>query len=158
MVVNKRKKVSRQRGRHTHGWGSKKKHRGSGNRGGKGMAGTGKRADSIKTLIWKDVDYFGKHGFKFKGVKRKIDAISIDYIQGHLNKLVDQGLITQEGNIFVVDLSKLGYNKLLGNGTVKNKFKIITKYASSNAIEKVKKAGGEVVVEVKKEEEEESSE
>ena len=54
MVVNKRKKFSRQRGGHTHGWGSKKKHRGSGNRGGKGMGGTGKRADQVKTLIWKE--------------------------------------------------------------------------------------------------------
>jgi len=40
MTVNKRKKMSRLRGSHTHGWGAKKKHRGKGNKGGAGMAGT----------------------------------------------------------------------------------------------------------------------
>ena len=46
MTVNRRRKRVRQRGSKTHGWGAKKKHRGKGNRGGKGMAGSGKRADS----------------------------------------------------------------------------------------------------------------
>ena len=52
MTVNKRKKNSRQRGSHTHGWGAMKKHRGAGNRGGRGAAGSGKRADSKKPSIW----------------------------------------------------------------------------------------------------------
>ena len=39
-----RKKNTRQRGSHTHGWGAKKKHRGAGNRGGRGNAGSGPRA------------------------------------------------------------------------------------------------------------------
>ncbi len=45
------KKNKRQRGLSSHGWGHKKKHRGAGNRGGKGMAGTGKRADTKKPSI-----------------------------------------------------------------------------------------------------------
>ncbi|MBU0628304.1 MAG: 50S ribosomal protein L15 [Nanoarchaeota archaeon] len=146
MVVNKRKKFSRQRGRHTHGWGSKKKHRGSGNRGGVGMAGTGKRGDAIKTLIWKDKDYFGKHGFKFKGVQDKINAVNIDDIQCKLEKLIKDKLVLKEGNIYIIDLSKMGYNKLLGNGKVINKFKITVGYASSKAVEKIKNAGGEVIL------------
>ena len=54
MTVNRRKKVVKQRGSHTHGWGSKKKHRGAGNRGGRGMAGSGKRADQRKPSILKE--------------------------------------------------------------------------------------------------------
>ena len=146
MVVNKRKKFSRQRGQHTHGWGSKKKHRGSGNRGGKGMGGTGKRADQVKTLIWKDKKYFGKYGFISKGIKEKINAVNIDVIEGNLKKLIEKNLITREKDVYIVDLEKLGYNKLLGNGAVVNKFRINTKYASQNAIEKVKEAGGEVIL------------
>ena len=53
MKTKKRKKSSRMHGRKagTHGWGARKKHKKSGHRGGKGMAGTGKRADQKKTLI-----------------------------------------------------------------------------------------------------------
>ena len=66
MVVNKRKKNTRMRGNTTHGWGSMKKRRGAGNRGGRGNAGTGKRADQKKPTILKlyGNSYFGKHGFK----------------------------------------------------------------------------------------------
>ena len=151
MVVNKRKKFSRQRASHTHGWGSKKKHRGAGNRGGKGMAGTGKRGDSIKTLIWKDAKYFGKHGFKSKGITEDIKAVNIWNIEDRLDKLLKDKLISKEGAFYVVDLEKLGYNKLLGSGRVLNKFKIKVKYAAANAVEKIKQAGGEVILESKKE-------
>jgi len=54
MTVHRRKKNKRMRGaKTTHGYGAKKKHRGSGNKGGKGMAGSGKRADQKKTMILK---------------------------------------------------------------------------------------------------------
>ena len=68
MVVRKRKKNSRQHGSTTHGWGAMKKHRGAGNRGGRGLAGTGKRADQMKPLHWKE-RYFGKLGFRPGGNK-----------------------------------------------------------------------------------------
>jgi len=142
MVVNKRKKNSRQRGSWTHGWGEKKKHRGSGNRGGSGMAGTGKRADSKKPSIWKE-RYFGKHGF----VSRKKDKIverNIGDIEMHTEKLLAQKLISKEGDHYVVDSKKLGFNKLLGRGKISKKFKIDVPYASKKAIEVVKKAGGTV--------------
>ena len=60
MVAKKRKKNTRQRAGTTHGWGSMKKHRGKGNKGGAGMAGTGKRGDAKKPAIWKNKKYFGK--------------------------------------------------------------------------------------------------
>ncbi len=148
MVINKRKKFSRQRASPTHGWGSKKKHRGAGNRGGRGMAGTGKRGDQIKTLIWKDKKYFGKHGFKKKGIEKEIKTINIDYIEENLNKFLKEG--------DTIDLKNLGYTKLLGKGKIKSKLKIKVDNASKKAVEKVKKLGGEVILpkkEVKKAEE-----
>ena len=45
MTTHKIKKVRKYRGSKTHGGGHMKKRRGSGNRGGFGKAGTGKRAD-----------------------------------------------------------------------------------------------------------------
>ena len=55
MSVNKRKKNTRMRAKTTHGYGSMKKNRGAGNRGGRGMAGSGKRADQIKPTILKNM-------------------------------------------------------------------------------------------------------
>lgn len=145
MTINKRKKVSRQRGSHTHGWGAKKKHRGAGNRGGRGNAGTGKRADHMKTLHWKE-RYFGKFGFKYLGPKEKINAINIGDLQENLPSLISQKQIIEEKGIYNIDLNKIGYNKLLGSGVVSKKLKINVKYASDTAAEKIKNAGGEVIL------------
>ena len=144
MTINKRKKNTRQRGHKTHGWGSKKKHRGSGHRGGHGMAGTGKRADSKKPSIWKDVNYFGKHGFISKTPKTKINPINVRFIEQHISKFLDNDAVKKESDFYFIELEKIGYNKLLGDGRVSLKFKIKTPYASKAAIDKVKEAGGEV--------------
>ena len=144
MTVNRRKKNVRQRGHKTHGWGAKKKHRGKGHQGGAGMAGTGKRADSKKPSIWKDKDYFGKHGFVSKTPKIKINPVNVSYIEEHINKFISANIIKKENGVYYVELEKLGYNKLLGDGKVMDKFKIKTPYASKSAVEKIKEAGGEV--------------
>ncbi|MCH8067588.1 MAG: uL15 family ribosomal protein [Nanoarchaeota archaeon] len=127
----------------THGGGSKKKRRGAGNRGGRGMAGSGKRADSKKPSIWNQ-KYFGKFGFVSKNA-RKITTIDIDYLEENINKL-PQDAVSKENEFFSVDLEKLGFNKLLSNGNVKNKYKIKVPYASKKAIEKIKNNGGEVIL------------
>ena len=123
MSVNKRKKFSRQRATHTHGWGSKKKHRGAGSRGGRGLAGTGKRADQNKTKHWSNTKYFGKFGFTSKVVKEYIKAINISTIEEKLDTLVNKKIAVKEGAVFVVDLGKMGFNKLLGSGNIINKLK-----------------------------------
>ena len=146
MVIKKRKKNTRQRGGTTHGYGSMKKNRGFGNKGGKGNAGSGKRADSKKPSNWKDTKYFGKHGFKNLGFKKTIKTINLLEIEQKLPSLVSKKLISKENDIYVVDLKKIGFNKLLGKGKPTKKYKITTEYASKNIIEKIKKAGGEVIL------------
>lgn len=144
MTFNRRKKNTRQRGHSTHGWGAKKKHRGKGHQGGAGMAGSGKRADSKKPSLWKE-RYFGKFGFVSKTPKVKVNSVNISYIEEHITQFVLQGLAKKENSVYSVELVKLGFNKLLGDGSVSAKFKITTPYASKSAIEKVKEAGGEVI-------------
>ena len=133
------------RGSKTHGWGAKKKHRGKGHQGGAGMAGTGKRADSKKPSIWKE-RYFGKYGFVSKTPKVKINAINISFIEQHIGKFLSNNLIAKENEFYLVELEKLGFNKLLGDGKVMNKYKIKVPYASKTAIDKVKEAGGVVLI------------
>ena len=148
MTIKLRKKGTRHRGSHTHGWGAKKKHRGAGSRGGRGRAGTGKRGDAKKPVIWGNKKYFGKHGFK-NNANKKIKAINICDIEQKLDKLLNKKLITKENDVFIIDLNKLGYNKLLSKGTVINKLKITTVFSSKKAVEKIKQKGGEVILPTK---------
>lgn len=148
MKTKKRKKVSRMHGRKmgTHGTGARKNKRKSGNRGGIGMSGSGKRADHKKTLITKlyGSTYFGKKGVTSSGSKKdKRERINLDQIEKNLEKY---GKKTSKG--WEINLSK---HKVLGKGEVKEKLIINCLEASKSAIEKVKNAGGEIVVrEVKK--------
>jgi len=147
MKVKKEKKakVLRGKGMGSHGWGARKKHRKSGHKGGKGMAGTGKRGDQKKTLVNKlyGHNYFGKQGITSKKTKRDIrKRINLQSIELSLEKY---GKNTKEGwNI------NLKNYKILGTGEVKNKLIITAKEASKSAIEKVKKAGGEIILSTKK--------
>ncbi|MFH1290150.1 MAG: uL15m family ribosomal protein [Nanoarchaeota archaeon] len=124
----KRKKNSRHRGSHTAGRGFKKKARGKGNRGGVGNAGTGKRADHKKNLILKP---FGKDRVLRRKSIKKLKTINL---KGILEKFDVKK-----------EISLKGY-KILGVGEVKEKLKITAGAASKSAIDKVKKAGGDITV------------
>lgn len=143
MTTTKRKKVTKYRGSKTHGCGSMKKRRGAGNRGGRGLAGSGKRAKHHKIRILKEFgkNYLGKVGIRFHGQKTKIKGVNLKYLEEHLNDIIEK----KEGETIIIDLAKLGYNKLLGSGVVKSKFKIKTKFFSKKAKEKIEEKGGEIV-------------
>jgi large subunit ribosomal protein L15 len=145
MSLNKKKKSIRFRGARSHGYGSHKKHRGSGHQGGVGMAGTGKKADQKKTMVWKDTKYFGRHGFISKNII-KITAINIFYIENHLELLVKNGVAKKEGDTYHINLKDLKCNKLLGSGVPTKKYHITTDFASGSAVEKIKEAKGQVIV------------
>lgn len=147
MRVKKRKKSSRMHGRNmgTHGWGARKKHKKSGHRGGKGLSGSGKRADHKKTLITKlyGGTYFGKQGVTSRGTKKdKEKRINLELIEKNLSSY---GKKTEGG--FEINLKDY---KILGTGDIKKKLIIKAKKASKSAMNKVKKAGGEIILPNKK--------
>jgi len=141
----KRKKNIRQRGSKTHGWGSMKKHRGAGNRGGRGMAGSGKRGDSKKPSVWKDQKYFGKHGFKRKCIVKEVNAVNIAWLEDKA-----ESIAKKENDVYIIDLSNLGIDKLLSSGKAIKKFNITVEKATPNAVKRVEEAGGKVTVTLKK--------
>jgi large subunit ribosomal protein L15 len=142
MTATRRKKSTKFRAHTTHGWGSMKKRRGAGNRGGRGMAGTGKRAAQKKQSILKEFGnaYFGKHGFKTPAskLKNKIKTINIGYINSKLDILG-----TKKGDTYIIDLSK--FDKILARGDLTNKVEITCKSFSTKAAEKIESLGGKVV-------------
>ncbi len=145
MTINKRKKSSRQRGSHTHGWGSKKKHRGKGNKGGSGNSSSGKRSDARKPSFWKNQDYFGKHGFGRKGLKKSVRGINISQLELKIDSYIKEKKASEEGGVYHIKLADIGFEKLLGSGKASRKFRIETRKSSKNAEERIREAGGEVI-------------
>ena len=146
MKFKKRKKSSRFRGSHTHGRGFKKKARGSGHQGGVGMAGTGKRGDQKKTLILNlyGKDYFGKDKVLRRKPSPKLEVINIRQIIENLPFYIKLKKANESKDTFTIDLKSY---KILGEGDTSKKLKIIASAASPSAIEKIKKAGGEIILE-----------
>lgn len=146
--VKKRRKSSRFRGSQTAHRGAKERTRGSGNRGGKGMAGTGKRGDQKKTLVIKLTggnNYFGKSRTLRRGtVPKKLETINVGDIEQRLPSLLERKTAKESGKgTYEIDLE--GY-KVLGDGEFTIKAKITASAASASAAEKIKKAGGEIII------------
>lgn len=146
MTTRKRRKSSRYPGTKTHGRGRKNRTRGLGNRGGRGMSGTGKRGDQKKTLIIKMYgnSYFGKER-RGAGLieKKRTPSMSIDSLNAQLQSLVKKGKASEQKGTFQIDLS--GY-KIIGNGALDVKAEIRAKAASAGAMKAVAKAGGTIVL------------
>lgn len=143
MTINKRKKTSRLRGQHTHGWGAKKRHRGHGSRGGTGLAGTGKRADTKKPRFWHE-EYFGMHGIKSRNSEEK--EINIRTINLKLDSWLTSKKIEKKGDIYGVNLGALEYDKLLSKGNPNFKLDITVKRCSPKAKEKIESNGGKITL------------
>jgi len=140
MRLKKRRKSSRRRGTRLCGWAAKK-HKGSGNRGGKGMAGSGKQKKTY--VIRYFLPYFGREAKKKEKAKIKYEEINLKDIEGRLEKFKKEGL-TKEGKEGI-ELNLIGC-KVLGNGEVKNKLILKARAFSSSAKEKIEKAGGKALI------------
>lgn len=144
MVVRKRgREAHERRGTHTHGWGHKKKHRGSGNRGGRGNAGRFKH-NKIKAIVegW----FIDKNkGFKQKGIIPVIEPINIIQLEEMADSLVQQKLAKVEGGKIHINLAAIKKDKLLGTGKPKRAFVVTAKQFSEGAKKKIEAAGGQAI-------------
>jgi large subunit ribosomal protein L15 len=111
------------------GYGSKKKHRGKGSRGGRGYAGLHKHKWSW--IVSKAPDHYGYKGFTSK--RQRILAINV----GDIEKI-------SEGKS-EIDLSKMGYGKLLSRGHMLRPVSIRVDACTQRAKAKIEKAGGKII-------------
>ncbi len=141
MVVRKERKVGRYRGHSTHGGGHRKKRRGGGSRGGRGLAGTGKKSGHRKHL-----HTLGRLGFTSK---RRADApktINVGFFtRERVARWAQEGKAAKEKDGYAIDLGKLNYGKLLGAGATLLKLKITVDSYSAQAEQKIMAAGGSIV-------------
>ena len=73
-------------------------------------------------------------------------AINIGDLGLRLDTLTEQGMIKEAEGKIEIDLTKMGYSKLLGNGKVTHPFKILVAECSEKAKEKIGQAGGQVIL------------
>ena len=141
MVVNKRKKVVKYRGGTTHGGGHRKKRRGAGSRGGRGRAGTGKRASH---KVAGGMVITPKRGFRPRSTEKIINCVNVAYFtESRLQSLVLAGTAKNVDGKYIVNLTALNIQKLLGAGSLKCKVDVTVETFSAKAEEKIVKAGGQ---------------
>lgn len=143
MTVRTKKRVRKQRGYRTHGWGIVRGHRKSGMRGGVGKAAP---KSHHKLLVIKGIlPPIGKKGFvNPPAVVEEVSTINLSHLEAMLPTLLKEAKVTQKNTTYEINLSELGYSKLLAQGKITVAMNITAKYASERAISKVKAAGGKV--------------
>jgi len=132
------RKSRRQRGSRYCGWGQVGQHRQSGSRGGIGGAGKHKHF-FIRTVI-EEPNHFGHDAFNSYNrnlVHRWINIRDLDSV------VAKHGKVDEDGRV-ILDLTSLGYDKLLGGGKVNSAFGVKVANISENAKEKIQQAGGEI--------------
>jgi len=144
MVVRREKKFRKFRGKRSYGYGSHKKHRGGGSRGGRGGAGLHKHKWSY--IVKYEPEHFGKHGFK-RPVKvvEDVRAVNLKQLDQLADKLLKEKIAEKEEDKIKIDVSKLGYQKVLGSGKLTQPLIIEAKVFSKQAVKKIEDAGGKVV-------------
>ncbi|MDD5181560.1 MAG: uL15 family ribosomal protein [Candidatus Nanoarchaeia archaeon] len=118
--------------------GAKKRCRNAGNRGGRGRAGCGKRAahNKLRYLSNPGLGLPGKHGFTSIEQRegKKPTILNVDQLDKLAVKLGKTEL----------NLTEMGYNKLLGSGKVTQKLTVNVSTFSESAKTKIEAAGGKI--------------
>ena len=126
------------RGSRTHGYGRIGQHRDAGS---KGQRKVGRHKHLWSYVVTHEPDYFGKHGFTSpQSLKRKESIINISKLNELSQKFSDEKGTTH------VDLTSLGFTKLLGTGNITKPLIVNVASCSKTAAEKIKKAGGQVLI------------
>ena len=132
------RKSRRQRGTRYCGWGQIGQHRQSGSRG--GIGGAGKHKHFYTRTVVEEPDHFGHDAFNSYNrnlVHRWINIRDLDSV------VATHGKVDEDGRV-ILDLTSLGYDKLLGGGRVNSAFAVKVANISESAKEKIQQAGGEV--------------
>ena len=139
IMATRFRKSRRQRGSRYCGWGQIGQHRQAGARGGVGQAGKHKHL-WIRPVI-EEPNHFGHDAFNSFNrnlVQRWINIKDLDSV------FTKYGKVDSDGKV-ILDLTSLGYDKLLGGGNPTGAFTIRVAKVSRNAKELIESTGGEVI-------------
>lgn len=147
MVVRRRRKARKFRGSRTHGYGRVGQHRKGGSRGGKGRAAGRKHGHMWSYIIKYEPDRFGKHGFhRPQELVREPKTINVGELDEIVDFLLENKIAEYEEDKIVIDVTKLGLDKVLGKGKVTKPLIIKAKSFTTSAIKKIEDAGGKAII------------
>jgi large subunit ribosomal protein L15 len=143
-LPHKKRKVRKQRGSRTHGYGQIGQHRsGGGGRGGHGKAGLDKHKWTY--VLKYDPTYWEKKGFvSTRTLGKKVSIINVGKLDDLVDKLDSEKKLERKEKKIFLDLESLGYDKLLGTGKIKKPLLIKVASYSEAASRKLEEAGGEI--------------
>jgi large subunit ribosomal protein L15 len=146
-LPHKERKVRKQRGSRTHGYGQVGQHRsGGGGRGGHGKAGYDKHKWSY--VLRYDPTYWIKKGFvSTRTLGKKVSAINVGKLDDLVDKLDSEKKLERKEKKIFLDLESLGYDKLLGTGEISKPLLVKVAAYSEAASRKLEEAGGEILKE-----------
>jgi large subunit ribosomal protein L15 len=136
------RKVRKQRGSRTHGWGQVGQHRGIGMRGGHGKAGRKKHKWTY--VLKHEPNYFGKHGFKRAWVPQS-KTMNVGDLDERVELFLGTGVAEKVANGVAINLTDLGVDKLLGSGQVTRPLVVYAQSWSEAAAQKIERAGGQIL-------------
>lgn len=128
-MPHKLRKIRKFRGTRTIGYGRIGQHRDSGSKGNRKV---GRHKHLWSKVVTSEPDYFGKSGFTSpQSLHRK-------------EKIINLSKLDQMAQGSQINLTELGYTKLLGTGRITKPLTVEVEAYSKSAAEKVKEAGGEI--------------
>jgi len=89
-------------------------------------------------------NYFGKKGFR-RPNQSKAEVISLRGLSQLAEKLKQAGEATYTEDRLLVDLTKLGYTRLIGSGRVDSKLFVVSEAWTKGSEQKIAEAGGTIV-------------
>jgi len=129
-MPHKLRKIRKTRGSRTQGYGRIGQHRDSGSKGNRKV---GRHKHLWSKVVTSEPNYFGKHGFTSpQSINRRESTLNIQKL-------------TAIAETNTVDLTSMGYTKLLGTGKITKPLTVTVPTCSKLAEEKIVKAGGKVI-------------
>jgi large subunit ribosomal protein L15 len=134
-MPHKLRKIRKFRGSRTQGYGRIGQHRDTGS---KGHRKVGRHKHLWSYVVTHEPDYFGKSGFTSpQSLHRQEKTINLKGLQEIAQ--------TSQQEKPQINLTEMGYTKLLGTGKVTKALVIQIASYSKSAAEKIKQAGGEIM-------------
>jgi large subunit ribosomal protein L15 len=132
-MPHKLRKIRKTRGSRTQGYGRIGQHRDAGSRGNRKV---GRHKHLWSKVTNQTENYFGKSGFTSpKALHTKVHTINLKQLAEFAQ------------NQLAVNLTEMGFTKLLGAGKVTKPINVIVPACSAAAEEKIKAAGGKITTE-----------
>jgi large subunit ribosomal protein L15 len=130
-MPHKLRKIRKKRGSRTQGYGRIGQHRDAGSKGNRKV---GRHKHLWSKVVTYYPDYFGNHGFTSpQSINRRENTLNI------------QKLTELAADNVAVNLTEMGYTKLLGAGKITRPLTVTISTCSKSAEEKIVQAGGKVI-------------